>query len=230
MNGGCVKRMLTAGMAALVVLVSGCSTSATAGQPTATATTTAIATAQPSQAEQIKALEIKAAQSNEALGTDIINKMSAWLMAGATPENYKNRDRTISVEDYAARLAGAQGDVYGPAIFGPDYAKDPVIAHYVATMIKLNAQNIVYYIKTFDPKLNAANVEPFKEVMIADGIASAAQTPDGLKLVIDYHHEANAGKNFIDSSILDGLKESMIVTLAKSGDRYIATFADDKRR
>lgn len=199
-------------------------------QPVATAEVTPTSQPELTREEKIEALELKVGQSNEALSADIIGKMSAWKMAGATPENYKNRDRTLTVEDYADKIAAEQGDIYASAIFGPNYANNPQLANYVSAMIKINAQNIVYYIKTFDPKLNTENIEPYKQVMMMDGMASASPTPDGLKLVIDYHHETNVGKNYIDSAALNGTKESMTVTLAKNGDTYVATYANDKRR
>lgn len=194
-------------------------------QPVATGEVTTSKSPELSKEEKIKALELKVDQPNEALATDIVNKISAWHMAGATPENYKSRDITLTVEDYAAKIAAEQGEAYATAIFGANYAANPQLANYVDAMIKINARNIVYYIKTFDPKLDPANIEPFKQVMIVDNLVSATPTANGLNLVINYHQETNEGKNYIDSAELNGTKESMTITLAKNGNIYTATSA-----
>lgn len=178
------------------------------------------------KAEQITSHEIKVNPSDEALSTDIVSKFSDWGMAGANQEAFDKfaKGTNASIEQIADDIAAEQGDIYATAIFGPNYKSNPEIMKTVTALIKINANNIRLYIRTFDPQYNPKNVERWNRQLLPAGLESSDTTSEGKKLIIDLTYKTNADKTYIGTDPTNGAKDRLIINLvAGQSNTYTAS-------
>ena len=144
----------------------------------------------------VASLEVPAGASPEQLGiTFFQDRLSAWEMAGATPDNQKAYFTSGGSVDFINSLADKNGNLFADALLVPNWRDDPSLATWVANEKKTNASYLENWFLTYKSGI-AGDTEAFKASTTVDSTTTVLQT-DMLKTIGTEHN--NADKNRIGS-------------------------------
>lgn len=122
--------------------------------------------------EVIESLQIDSSLSPEEKADQVMDVISRWYMAGATPEavqmEYENtiNGDELQGEAFAASIAQQNQNAFATALYGEDW-ENTTVANVVYSMTESNAANIDRYLSTFGsdehPNTNSKNKEAYTE-------------------------------------------------------------------
>lgn len=150
----------------------------------------------------VESLEISADKTPEQTGEAIAKLFSDWGMAGANRETYEARligdNGFLTKEEYALKVAQANAEAYGLAIYGPDY-KNPEFAAGMARGIEYNAAIIAAHIATYGdgevPYTQTADL--YSQSYVDNGDGTVTYT-------IEYSRQDNGGDSRIGETGQNG--------------------------
>lgn len=183
--------------------------------------------------------ELSADQSEKELAANIVGTFSDWNSAGATVETHINRDRSLSIKEYAAAVAAKNTPIYAAKLFGADYASrmesDPILKKFIEDMEARNAENIVAFLRTDNTGVapenqNANNVEAWKQVTTFEDVASYTVLNGHHQLIIDCVQTDNRNMNLYGGTPGGTEEQKLTVTYTKSDKDVTLTAAKFVKR
>ena len=162
---------------------------ATSQTPEATSTTNA-------EALTVASLEVPAGATTEQLGTTFFqDRLSAWEMAGATPDNQKAYFTSGGSAEFINSLADKNGNLFADALLVPNWRDNSSLAAWIKNLKKNNAHYLENWLLTYKSGI-AGDTEAFKAYTTVESTTVVPQT-NMLKTIVTDHN--NADKNRIGS-------------------------------
>ena len=144
----------------------------------------------------VASLEIPAGGTPEQLGTAFFqDRLSAWEMSGATPENQKAYFSSGGSVEFINSLADKNGNTFADALLVPGWRDDALLATWVGNLKKNNAGYLENWLLTYKSDI-AGDTEAFKANTTVESTTVVPQT-NMLKTIVTDHN--NADKNRIGS-------------------------------
>lgn len=154
----------------------------------------------------LESLRFSGDMDAQALGEKYASNISRWEMAGCTPETFYTwldaglPDETAFAED----IAKSNTRTYATALFGEDYASNPTVTGFIASVEGSNRGTMVGFLRTYGdeemPNSNSKNKEPlqveYKPLEVSVYSQSDVAVDIIVKLQVDINDESNmyAGK------------------------------------
>ena len=144
----------------------------------------------------VASLEVPAGATQEQLGITIMqDRLSAWEMAGTTPENQRGYYTSGGSVEFINSLADKNGDLFADALLVPNWRDNASLATWVANEKKINANDLESWFITYNSGI-AGDVEVFNAYTTVDSTVTVPQT--GMLNTVGTEHN-NADKNRIGS-------------------------------
>lgn len=178
----------------------------------------------------VESMQIPAGLSPEEFGKAYVgNRLNRTIAAGATKEN-QARFLANPTQTLLNSIASQNTFISAPALYGPDWQKDPAIAEFVKNEEADNATFLRMWYQTKDAPLGNGDIA-FTETFVASNTTLISTNPDGGRtLSIDGNQYNNANKNSIGAQFprylqLNGKSFTITVTTkVVNGKEYVTKF------
>lgn len=136
------------------------------------------------------------------------DRYNEWMMTGATPEAFEQRDRGITLSDWVDQINEPVDEAYIEALFAPDWQQRPGLTEYISAVERIHHAQVSVNLKT-SGGYNDQDIEPYE----AGWTLTSAQTvtsPDHLISVV-YHYERwdnaanNRGSELLENGSINGI-------------------------
>ena len=156
--------------------------------------------------------EIKAGQAPEALSQNVLSELSAWEVAGSDTitqdllaEVKKTGDGSDeAVSAFLDKYTAKQAAIFGPALFGPDYASNPDVKNIIA-INKATLHNVFASNKDQDP---------YSRSLAFNSVVMSSDT----SVSIAFTEKDNAGQNNKITDSVNGETGTLSVIYETQGD------------
>ncbi|MCX2746263.1 hypothetical protein OOZ51_00350 [Arthrobacter sp. MI7-26] len=147
------------------------------------------------EALTVASLEISANNTPEKIGELIVqDRLSKWVMAGATPENQRAWLDSGGSYDVIKAIAEKNGDTIADALLVPNWRDIPALVKFVNNEKEINAHNLEFWMKTYKSQ-NPADQEAFTNSISAALVTLESQTATGQTISVVGQEHNNAKKN-----------------------------------
>lgn len=188
-GGGAV--LLTGGLFAGKSLAGGEATPEPGIEPTASAPANP-GEEKPTQTEVgLNAEQLTSPEAVIAAYQDIENE---WYMDGATLENKKANDFSLTPEEYAAKVAGAEDDKYINALFVENWQSNPTLNTFVETVQNVHAETVFINFFTTDSG-DSRDQESYKLWIEFSNTQIVDQSPSEITATVDFAYKDNSEYN-----------------------------------
>lgn len=131
------------------------------------------------------------------------DRYNEWMMTGATPEAFEQRDRGVTLSDWVDQINEPVDKAYIGALFAPDWSDRPRLAEYVDAMIRSHHTFVQANLKTTGG-YNDADLEPYDYRADVTSVQTATSLPGQISALYDYELWDNADRNRGGEFLSDG--------------------------
>ena len=141
----------------------------------------------------VASLEVPAGGTPEQLGTAFFqDRLSAWEMSGATPENQKAYFSSGGSVEFINSLADKNGNTFADALLVPGWRDNALLATWVGNLKKNNAGYLENWLLTYKSGI-AGDTEAFKAYTTVESTTVDPQT-NMLKTIVTDHNNADMNR------------------------------------
>lgn len=163
-----------------------------------------------------------------AIAGTFLDKVEAWLNAGATPGNYQDSlNKGELGEAAAARIASDADPLYTAALFGSDWKNsNESMQRYIDRLKQIHYETVLLYLTTTPTEYNLEDKEAFQRYTNLKSAQLISQKDDKVILLVEDFDSDNSSMNRVGNSDFAPAVDSsdiahVSMTWEKQGDKLV---------